>query len=74
MIGGVTQEKAHGWVNEYFNRRSDLGLSNFMLNLALQPRNPFAPEARRKARAGLVVTAILFAAALAWFACFNLAP
>jgi hypothetical protein len=74
MIEGVTQEKAHGWLDEYFGRRPDLGLSKFMLHLALEPRNPFAPEVRRKPRAGFVVAAILFASALAWFAWFNLAP
>ncbi len=62
------------WVEEYFNGRLELGLSAAMVNLALEPRNPFAPEARRKPRAGFVITAILFAAALTWFACFNLAP
>jgi len=74
MLASVTQEKAHDWLDEYLRRRPDLGLSHFMLNLVLEPRNPFAPEARCKPRAAFLVAAFLFAAALAWFACFNVAP
>lgn len=57
----------------YFKGRPELGLSNTLESLALQPRNPFAPEGRRKPRGGFVVVAILFASALTWFAWFNFA-
>ena len=74
MRESVTQDKARGWLDEYLQRRSDLGLGNLLRNLALEFPNPFELEARPKPRAGFLVAAILFAAALAWFACFNLAP
>jgi len=74
MTQGVTPEEAHGWLEEYFKGRPDFGLSKLWTNWLLEPRNPFAPEARRKPRLGFLVAAILFAAALSWFACFNLAP
>jgi len=74
MRESVTQEKARVWLDEYLQRRSDLGLANLLRDLALESPNPFELDARRKPRAGCLVAAILFAAALAWFGCFNLAP
>jgi len=74
MTQGVTPEEVHGWLERYFKGRPDLGLSKVWRNWALEPQIPFAPEARRKPRAGFVLAAILFAATLGWFACFNLAP
>ena len=74
MTQGVTPEEVHGWLEGYFKGRPDLGLSKVWTNWALEPQNPFAPEARRKPRAGFVLAAILFAATLGWFAWFNLAP
>jgi len=74
MLACVTHKKARAWLDEYLHRRSDFGLANLLRNLVLDPPNPFQLEVRRKPRAGFLVAAILFAAALAWFACFNLAP
>jgi hypothetical protein len=73
MTKGVTPEEAHGWLKEYFKGRPDFGLSKLLTNWALQPQNPFAPEAQRKARRGFVLAASLIAATLGWFAWFNLA-
>jgi hypothetical protein len=74
MAERTSFEETQIWVEEYFKGRLELGLSAAVVNLALEPRNPFAPEARRKPRAGVVITGILIAAALGWFACFNLTP
>ena len=70
----MTPQEAHSWLDDYFKARPDLGLSSVWTSLALEPRNPFAPETRRKPRAAFRFAAILFAAALAWFAYFNLVP
>ena len=74
MTQGVTTEEAHGWVTEYFEGRPDIGLSKVWTSWALEPGNPFAPEARREPKAGFVLAVILFAATLSWFAWFNFAP
>ena len=74
MTQGVTPEEVHGWLKGDFKGRPDLGLSKVWTSWALEPGNPFAPEARRMPRTGFVLAAILFAATLSWFAWFNFAP
>jgi len=73
MTKGVTPAEAHGWLEEYFRGRPDVGLSRVWTSLALEPRNPFAPEAPRGPRTGFVFATVLLAAGLTWFAWFNLA-
>lgn len=41
-------------------KRSDIGITNHLLNLFLEPRNPFEPSRRRKPKMEAVVFGALF--------------
>jgi hypothetical protein len=57
---------------DYLEARPECGLGRMLANLALQPRHPFKPNARRVARKGFVFIALTVVALLGWFAWFNL--
>ena len=54
-------------------RRPDLGVVNRVLNIFLEPRNPFEPERTRKPKMETVILGMLFALAVAALLFFNLA-
>ncbi|MGH9396167.1 MAG: hypothetical protein ACRD18_04880 [Terriglobia bacterium] len=56
----------------YLDARMECGLGRMLANLALEPRNPFKPKARRKAKKGFVMNGIFLVAFIAWFVWFNL--
>jgi hypothetical protein len=53
--------------------RSDLGLRNHILNVLLEPRNPFEPGRMRRPKMEATVFATLFALAAIAVLAFNLA-
>jgi len=53
-------------------RRPDLGVVNRVLNIFLEPRNPFEPELTRKPKMETVILGMLFALAVAALLFFNL--
>ncbi len=55
-----------------WRQRSDIGLRNRILNVLLDPRNPFDPKRRRAPRKDLVVIAALAVFALSAVIYFNL--
>jgi len=63
----------HAWIEESLGQRSDLGLGKAIVNMLLEAPNPFDARARRKPKAGVVVGAILCAAAAGCFCYFNFA-
>jgi hypothetical protein len=54
-------------------QRLDLGVVNRVLNVFLEPKNPFEPERRRKPKMETVIFGMLFAVVVAAFLFFNLA-
>lgn len=70
----IAPRDVHAWINEALGHRSDIGFRNAMSNMILEPRNPFNTRARRKLKAGFVLSAILFAVSLGCFYYFNFAP
>lgn len=54
-------------------QRPDLGVVNRVLNVLLDPRNPFEPERTRKPKMETVLFGMLFAVVVAAFLFFNLA-
>ena len=54
-------------------RRPDLGVVNRVLNIFLEPRNPFEPERTRKPKMETVILGMLFALVVATSLFFNLA-
>jgi hypothetical protein len=55
------------------SRRSDVGIVKAVLNLVLEPQNPFDSTKRRQPRKLAVLSALVLIAAFACFAYFNLA-
>lgn len=70
----IASRDVQAWIQESLGHRSDIGLSNAMTNMILEPRNPFDARARRKPKAGFVLGAILFAVFLGCFCYFNFVP
>lgn len=71
MLAPVSSHEMHAWIEESLGQRSDIGLGKVIVNMLFEAPNPFDPRARRKPKAGFVVSAILCAAAAGCFCYFN---
>ncbi len=71
MVKHITPNETKVWLKDYCRRRPDTGLGKAIVNLALNPRNPFEPEKRRLPRRGFLFGAGMFLSAVAWFLYFN---
>ena len=58
---------------EYFRRRPDIGFRKMLLDIALNPPNPFKPWEPRKAKKGFAAVVLFLLIACAWFGYFSLA-
>ena len=56
----------------YFRARSDIGFLKMLLDLALEPRDPFKPWERRRWKKGFVGALLFVLAAIGWFGYFSL--
>lgn len=56
----------------YFMTRPDVGFSKLLLDLALDPRDPFKPWEHRKLKKGFLAVVLFVVAAIAWFVYFSL--
>lgn len=63
---------SHELCAEYFRSRSDIGFIKALLDVALDPRDPFKPWERRKLRKGFAATILLLLVSLVWFGYFSL--
>jgi len=59
-------------LQQYLISRSDMGAFKGLLNLVLEPANPFDPKAARSPRRWFVLFSLLSALGLGCFAYFNL--
>lgn len=59
-------------LRQYLTSRPDIGAFKCLLNLVLEPGNPFDPTAARSARRWFVLFSVLSAVGLGSFAYFNL--
>ena len=57
---------------EYFKFRPDIGFGKMLLDVALEPGNPFKPWESRKLKKGFVAATLFLLTALAWFVYFSL--
>ncbi len=73
MVKRITADETQAWLKEYFGQLPDIGLGKAIVNLCLNPRNPFEPEKRRLPRRGFLFGAGMFLSAVAWFLYFNFA-
>jgi hypothetical protein len=56
---------------DYLRTRSEIGLTRMLIDLALEPQDPFKPDARRNFRKGFVLATVFSTAFIAWFFWFN---
>jgi hypothetical protein len=73
MAERITADETQAWLKEYFGRLPDIGIGKAIVNLCLNPRNPFEPEKGRLPRRGFLFGAGMFLSAVAWFLYFNFA-
>ncbi len=69
-----TTHEVHHRLVSYLSGRPDLGLDKMLLNLALEPANPFDPKRKRKFRKGCVLVVLVALALAATFVYFNFFP
>lgn len=69
-----TTVEVHGRLIRYFSGRPDMGLDKMLLNLMLEPANPFDPKRRRKLKKGFVLVVLVGLALVATFVYFNIYP
>ena len=58
-------------LRQNLRRRSDLGFSNAVTAIILEPRNPFEPKARRKPQRWVLLALLSWLAAISAFVYFN---
>ena len=71
MAEEYTAKETHAILVKYFEGRRDVGLWKGLLDLVLEPQNPFEPGMRREPRKGLVLAAVLIGLPLGAFVYFN---
>lgn len=57
---------------DYFRARRDLGFWKSIIDMILEPQNPFEPTMRRNPRKGFVLLMVLVGLPFVAFAYFNL--
>ena len=57
----------------YFKSRPDIGFGKLLLDIALEPRNPFKPWEPRKVKKGFAAAVLFLLITCAWFGYFSLA-
>lgn len=58
---------------KYFKARPDIGFRKLLLDITLEPRNPFKPWEPRKMKKGFVAAVLYLLIACAWFGYFCVA-
>ena len=66
-----TAKEIHGMLVKYFRSRPDLGLWKSIVDLLLQPKNPFEPQLRRRPRRDFVLLVVLAGMPVGAFVYFN---
>lgn len=56
----------------YLENRVEYGLGRMLADIAIEPRDPFKPDARRKVKKEFAVIIWTAIALIGWFAWFNL--
>lgn len=72
MAKTVSLSEVRSLVRGHLRKRRDLGLGKLIVDLMLEPRDPFEPKKRRLARKAFVLIASSLLALAGVFACFNL--
>jgi len=66
-----TAKEVHEMLAKFFGSRPDLGLWKSVLDLALEPRNPFDPGLRRRPKRDFVLVVVLAGMPAGAFIYFN---
>ncbi len=57
--------------HEHFKLRSDIGFGNFLIDIALEVRNPFKPWEPRRWKKEFLAALLVFSLAAAWIFYWN---
>jgi hypothetical protein len=63
---------SRGLFVKYFKARPDIGFRKLLLDIALEPRNPFKPWEPRRMKKGFVAAVLYLLMVCAWFGYFSL--
>ena len=66
-----TADEVYGMLAKHFSSRPDLGLWKRILDVVLQPKNPFEPQLRRRPRRDFVLLVVLAGMPVGAFIYFN---
>lgn len=70
----VTKSEVRKLLRARLKRCPELGLSNLIVNMVLEPPDPFKPKKRRLPRKGFVLVAASLVSVVGVFIAFNLWP
>jgi hypothetical protein len=73
MATRITAQDTHLWLKDSFRTRRDIGIPNWLANLALCPSHPFDAGKRPLPRLGFLFMASVIGLAVGAFFYFNLA-
>lgn len=71
MAERITPEEARTWFVAHMKRRPDYGFGNAILNLMLDPRNPFSVKGRREFKPRFLFAVAWLGIGAALFVLFN---
>jgi hypothetical protein len=71
MADEYTAKEMHESLVKYLEGRRDLGFWKGLLDLVLEPQNPFEPEKRRETSKDFVLAAVLIGLPIGAFFYFN---
>jgi len=72
MAENLTGREVRERLGDYLRSRREFGLSTAILNVVLEPPNPFEPQARRQLRKAFVLAVLWLLTLAGVFAYFNL--
>jgi hypothetical protein len=72
MAEKFARKEVQEQVGDYLRSRREFGLSTTILNVVLEPPNPFEPQARRQLRKAFVLAVLWLLTLAGVFAYFNL--
>jgi len=73
MPAAIPPNEMQKWIEQALAQQPHIGLRKAVMNIVLEPRSPFDPQARRKPRAGFMLGALFCTAAVVCFCYFNFA-
>jgi hypothetical protein len=71
MATPISPNEMQKWIEQEIAEQPHIGFRKALMDMVLEARSPFDPQARRKPKAAIVLGAVLFVAAGICFCYFN---